>query len=122
MYEDYKLVIFNDAIGRTCFGELIEETDSTYVLQNPAMIMVSPNESHQMKVDVIPLFFNEFIVPNESGQQISLFHFHKNNISIVDVTLTEKILEHYFTKINFKQVTTEAATTEEEPVVELFEK
>lgn len=121
MYENYKLVVFNDGIGRTCFGELAEETESTYVLKNPAMIMVSPNEAHQMKVDVIPLFFNEFITPAENGDRVSLFHFSKSNITIVNVTLTDKILEHYFTKINFKAEEVPQAT-EEEPVVELFEK
>ena len=118
MYKKYKLVIFNDNIGRTCFGELAEETDSKYVLKNPAMIMVSPNESGQMKVDVIPLFFNEFITPNDQGETISLFNFNKSNITTVDVDLSVKILEHYFTKINIKA----GDATDEEPVVELFDK
>jgi len=40
MYEEYKLVIFNDGIGRTSFGEVLEETDSVIKVKNPAMIMV----------------------------------------------------------------------------------
>ena len=72
MYEEYKLVIFNDGIGRTSFGEVLEETDSVIKVKNPAMIMVSPNEAGQMKVDVIPLFFSEFIEPDESGEKKSV--------------------------------------------------
>jgi len=117
MYEEYKLVIFNDGIGRTSFGEVLEETDSVIKVKNPAMIMVSPNEAGQMKVDVIPLFFSEFIEPDESGEKKSVFNFIKDNITIVDVALTNRILEHYFTKINIKETKTEA----EEPEVKLFD-
>lgn len=117
MYEDYKLVIFNDGIGRTSFGEVVEETDTLVKVKNPAMIMVSPNESGQMKVDVIPLFFAEFIEANEEEEKQSIFNFNKNNITIVEVNLTQRILEHYFTKINIK----ESQGGAEEPEIKLFE-
>ena len=103
MYEDYKLVIFNDGIGRTNFGEVVEETDSSFKIKNPAMIMVSPNETGQMKVDVIPLFFSEFIQPDENDAKESFFNYNKNDITVIEVKLTERILEHYFTKINIKE-------------------
>ena len=117
MYEEYKLVIFNDGIGRTSFGEVVEETDNIIKVKNPAMIMVSPNETGQMKVDVIPLFFSEFIESVEGEEKQSIFNFNKNNITIVEVKLTQRILEHYFTKINIK----ESQTVEEVPEVTLFE-
>lgn len=117
MYDEYKIVIFNDNIGRTCFGELSEETDSSYKLINPAMIMVSPNESGQMKVDVIPLFFSEFIEEGEDGTKQSVFEFNKANVTKIDVKVTQRILEHYFTKINIKQ----SEVTAEEPEVKLFD-
>ena len=116
MYEDYKLVIFNDNIGRTSFGEIVYETDNLVKVKNPAMIMVSPNESGQMKVDVIPLFFAEFIEAGDGEEKECIFNFNKNNITIVDVKLTQRILEHYFTKINIKQ-----SQLEEVPEVKLFE-
>ena len=72
MYDEYKLIIFHDGIGRTCFGESVEETDQAVKGVNPAMIMVSPNEQGQMKVDVIPLFFAEFIEPNKEGKKESI--------------------------------------------------
>ena len=117
MYEDYKLVIFNDGIGRTNFGEVVEENNNSIKVKNPAMIMVSPNEAGQMKVDVIPLFFSEFIEADENGEKKSIFDFNKNNITIINVSLTQRILEHYFTKINIK----ESKSTEEEPEVKIFE-
>jgi len=117
MYEDYKLVIFNDGIGRTNFGEVVEENDNSIKVKNPAMIMVSPNEAGQMKVDVIPLFFSEFIEADENEEKQSIFNFNKNNITIVNVKLTQRILEHYFTKINIKESKSESGAAE----VKLFD-
>ena len=117
MYEDYKITIFNDTIGRTCFGEVVEENDNILKLKNPAMIMVTPNEQGQMKVDVIPLFFSEFIEPNAEGEKVNNFSFVKNNIAIIETKLTDRILEHYFTKINVKEL----PEAEQVPEVTLFE-
>jgi len=117
MYEEYKLVIFNDGIGRTCFGEVVEETQDVVRLKNPAMIMVSPNETGQMKVDVIPLFFAEFIEATDGEEKQSIFNFDKNNITTIDVNLTQRILEHYFTKINIKK----SQSDEQDPEVKLFD-
>jgi len=117
MYDEYKLVIFNDGIGRTCFGEVVEETQDVVRLKSPAMIMVSPNETGQMKVDVIPLFFAEFIEATDGEEKQSIFNFHKNNITTIDVNLTQRILEHYFTKINIKK----SQSDEQAPEVKLFD-
>ena len=54
------IITYIDSIGRTCFGELVEKTDSTLRVKSPAMIMVTPNDASNMKVDVMPLFFTEF--------------------------------------------------------------
>lgn len=121
MYDEYKIVVFNDGIGRTCFGEVLDQTDTILRLKDPAMIMVTPNDTGQMKVDVIPLFFAEFIVPDEDGSKQCVFNINRNNISLIDVNLTDSITKHYFTKINVKET---AETKEEEdttPEVKLFE-
>ena len=117
MYDDYELVVFNDGIGRTCFGEVLERNDNFIKVKNPATIMVSPNEVNQMKVDVIPLFFAEFIEEKE-GERQSIFTFNTNNITLIDVNITERIKEHYYTKINVKPV---QGTEAEVPEVKLFE-
>lgn len=117
MYDDYELVVFNDGIGRTCFGEVFSRNDNSISVKNPATIMVSPNEANQMKVDVIPLFFAEFIEEKE-GERQSIFTFNTNNITIIDVNITERIKEHYYTKINVKPVQGADAEVSE---VKLFE-
>lgn len=123
MYDEYKIVVYNDGIGRTCFGEVLEQTDTILKLKDPAMIMVTPNEAGQMKVDIIPLFFAEFIVPGDDGSKQCVFDVNRNNISLIDVKLTDSITKHYFTKINIKE-TTETKEGEEEdttPEIKLFE-
>lgn len=124
MYDNYNLIIYNDNIGRTCFGELIETDTKSRIhkVKNPAMILVSPNETGQMKVDVIPLFFAEFVKANEGEEKFNIFNVKDNNITVIDVNLTDRILEHYFTKINIKPEYVEESKTEETPEVEVFDK
>tara|TARA_R100000458_G_C8240253_1_gene219530 strand:- start:356 stop:721 length:366 start_codon:yes stop_codon:yes gene_type:complete len=92
-----------DSIGRTCFGELVEQTDDFLRIKAPAMIMVTPNDAANMKVDVMPLFFTEF----SSGEH-PIFKYKSNQYTEVEVNISEKILIHYNAKIN----------TTEEPNVE----
>ena len=51
------IITYVDSIGRTCFGELVEKTSDIVKVKAPAMIMVTPNDPSNMKVDVMPLFF-----------------------------------------------------------------
>jgi len=90
------IVTYVDSIGRTCFGELIEKTDTSLKVKAPAMIMVTPNDAANMKVDVMPLFFTEF---SEKGEQ-PVFEYQNSQYIFVDVKISEKILQHYTAKIN----------------------
>ena len=89
------VITYIDSIGRTCFGELIEKKESNIRVQSPAMIMVTPNDAANMKVDVMPLFFTEF-----SSGKPPIFNYTNNQYTEVEVTISPKILEHYTTKIN----------------------
>ena len=115
------IVTYVDSIGRTCFGELVKETKDTLSVKAPAMIMVTPNDPNNMKVDVMPLFFTEF----SEGNELPIFHYNKNQYIKIDVVISEKILVHYNAKIN---VTGEPnveqvpeTLNEEVPEVTLFE-
>jgi len=89
------IITYIDSIGRTCFGELIEKKESSIRVKSPAMIMVTPNDTSNMKVDVMPLFFTEF-----SSGKPPVFVYTNDQYTEVEVTISEKILEHYSTKIN----------------------
>ena len=89
------IITYIDSIGRTCFGELIEQTKSQMEVKSPAMIVVTPNDASNMKVDVMPLFFTEF-----SSGKVPTFVYTTNQYTEIKVTISDKILEHYNTKIN----------------------
>ena len=59
------------------------------------MIMVTPNDAANMKVDVMPLFFTEF----SSGEQ-PIFKYKNTQYTEVEISISEKILIHYNAKIN----------------------
>jgi len=92
------IITYIDSIGRTCFGELVEQTDSLLRVKAPAMIMVTPNDAANMKVDVMPLFFTEF-----SSGEAPIFKYLNTQYTEVEVTISDKILVHYNAKINVKE-------------------
>lgn len=114
------IITYIDSIGRTCFGELEERTDDSIKVKSPAMIMVTPNDASNMKVDVMPLFFTEF----SSGNQ-PIFIYKNSQFVEVQVDISGKLLEHYAAKINtVAEPTPEPvveALAEEVPEVTLFE-
>lgn len=114
------IITYVDSIGRTCFGELVEETSDVVKVKAPAMIMVTPNDPSNMKVDVMPLFFTEF-----SNGELPIFNYNTTQIVKVDVDISDKILVHYEAKINVKQEPNPEPvpeTLEEEvPEIALFE-
>lgn len=114
------IITYIDTIGRTCFGELVERTKSNIKINAPAMILVTPNDPSNMKVDVMPLFFTEF-----SSGDLPVFNYNPTQIVEVDVNVSEKILVHYRAKINTKQEPNPEPIPEnigeEVPEVTLFE-
>ena len=101
------IITYIDSIGRTCFGELEERTDDGIKVKSPAMIMVTPNDAANMKVDVMPLFFTEF----SDGKQPVFFYKNSQFVEIL-INISGKLLEHYAAKINTKD------EPNPEPVVE----
>ena len=89
------IITYVDSIGRTCFGELIEKTETKLRVKSPAMIMVTPNDANNMKVDVMPLFFTEF-----SNAEPPVFVYMSSQYTQIEVAISDKILEHYNAKIN----------------------
>lgn len=115
------IITYIDSIGRTCFGELEERTDDGIKVKSPAMIMVTPNDAANMKVDVMPLFFTEF-----SDGENPVFFYKDSQFVEVLVSISAKLLEHYAAKINTKaepnpEPAVVEALTEEVPEVTLFE-
>ena len=121
VYNTYMdIITYIDSIGRTCFGELESRTKNSIKVKSPAMIMVTPNDAANMKVDVMPLFFTEF----SNGKQ-PVFVYKDSQFVEVEINISDKILQHYHAKINTAGEPNPAGTTEvleeEVPEVTLFE-
>lgn len=88
------MITFVDQIGRTVIGKLIEETDTTIVVDNPVIIHVQPNpQTGQLQVQSFPYLFMEFINP-ESREQ-NHWTFNKSSIATSKVQLDDRIISQY---------------------------
>ena len=90
-----KLVIFLDAIGRTILGEVIPTDIDTGVLsvKNPVVLHVVPDNAGRMSVQLLPVFFREFLADREDD---AVFDFKTANITISKIeTLDFRLQSQY---------------------------
>ena len=117
------LKIFVDQVGRTVIGELSEETNKIVVLKNPCTIFVQPNETGQLQVQTVPMFFREFLT-EKGREEGTLWTFNKDNIVQSNCAdyLDEKLVNQYNAIITtFKQADVVEEETSEPEVVKLFD-
>lgn len=112
-----KIVTFIDSIGRTLLGEEAEQTGSLLKVKNPAMINVAQTQNGQLQVQLIPLFFSEF-VSEEKKKEGTVWSYNLNTVVLGDVDLDARLVEQY-TRI-FNAVPA-SAPAEQEPVIKLFD-
>lgn len=111
------LLVFNDSIGRTCYGRYVGETEDRVQIEQPALIMVIPGENGQGRIDILRLFLNELIEPNSEGEQTCVMAFERRNITTIDVKISDALRTHYNTN-----VLGQAKQTEPEPEqIKLFD-
>ncbi len=112
-----KLVKFIDSIGRTILGEELEQGSSTLKVKNPVMINVIQQQNGQLQVQLLPLFFAEFIEPSSRGVG-SAWTYNTANITLGEVDLDSKLIDQYSRIFNGVQV---APTSSGESVIKLFD-
>jgi hypothetical protein len=119
MQEQNKKIVFVDSIGRTILGVLLEENDNTVKVQNPTMIVVQQTVTNQLQVQLMPLFFQEFIDVS-TRKDGTVFEYLKTNITkIIDLNVDQSLLDHYNRIFNPSPIITPASS--ETPVIRLFE-
>tara|TARA_E500000318_G_scaffold68414_1_gene63196 strand:- start:205 stop:582 length:378 start_codon:yes stop_codon:yes gene_type:complete len=123
--EDKNYTTFIDNAGRAIFTEVTEETDETLVAKNPVMISVQQGENGQMAVQLFPLFFQEFVQPNDESRA-NYFKYAKNNIALgTGFQIESRIADQYEKIVNPQLVpvnNANAGNTKEEPeVIKLFD-
>jgi hypothetical protein len=112
-----KLVKFIDSIGRTILGEEVSSSSSTLNVKNPVMINVFQQQNGQMQVQLLPLFFAEFIEASSRADG-SVWSYNPNNIVLGEVNLDSKLIDQYTRIFSGVQA---APTSSGESVIKLFD-
>jgi hypothetical protein len=87
-------ITFIDSIGRTILAEEINRTDTSLVVKNPAMINVAQAQNGQLQVQLIPLFFAEFVdsATRPDGTQ---WTYNLNTVTLGEVSIDSRLVEQY---------------------------
>jgi len=97
---DTNYTTFIDNAGRCLFGEVKLDTDSSLTVKNPVMITVQQQQNGQMAVQLFPLFFAEFVQPEE-GDRSNYFTYSKDAIAVgSDFNIEPRIIEQYLKIVN----------------------
>ena len=112
--------VFVDNVGRTVIAEsIIEAGDGNVLVKNPAVINVVPQSQGQLQVQVIPLFFGDFLSA-ETREKGTTWLYNKAAITIAqDIELTAQLVEQH-TKIFNPSPIIVPSNTPTAPVVKLF--
>jgi len=113
-----KNITFIDSIGRTILAEEVNRTDTTVVVKNPAMINVAQAQNGQLQVQLIPLFFAEFIDASTRTDGTS-WTYNLDTVTLGEVSIDGRLLEQY-TRV-FGAVGAVPQEASGESVVKLFD-
>ena len=113
-----KNITFIDSIGRTILAEEVDSTSTTVLVKNPAMINVNQAQNGQLQVQLIPLFFAEFIDASTRSNG-TVWTYNLNSITVGEVSIDGRLLEQYARVCGAVETPAQASTTGE-AVVKLF--
>ena len=111
--------VFLDHVGHTIVAEVVSTDKQTIKTKNPAILMAAPNNNGQLTVQLIPVFFKEFIKASERENGV-IFSYPLAKIVLSEVNLDERLLEQY---INMFKANAPSAKAEnkEAPTIKLFD-
>lgn len=115
------IIIFLDQVGRTVLGEPVpnESTKEVLAIKNPAVVAVSQQQTGQLSLQILPLFFKEFLADkNESTTWL----YQKDKITVCkDVLLDFKLNAQYQQLFSSVPVPTTSSNQPQPDVVKLFD-
>jgi len=86
------VIVFINHVGQTIIAEQVSVNDEKLEVKNPSILHVTPNQTGQLQVQLIPLFFKEFLEDKSGG---AVFAFNRANVVTSSVKLDGKIAEQY---------------------------
>jgi hypothetical protein len=112
-----KLITFIDSIGRAILAEESKSTDKILTVKNPVMINVNQQQNGQLQVQLIPLFFGEF-VDQATRSDGTVWTYQKSNIATGELQIDSRLQEQYSRIFTVAPVVPEVAG---ESVIKLFD-
>jgi hypothetical protein len=107
--------VFIDHVGHTIIGEVISSENKLEV-KNPAILISAPNNNGQLTVQLVPVFFKEFLKPEKREDGV-VFNYPSDKIVTSEVDLDDRLLEQYINMFTPAQKT----ENKETPVIKLFD-
>ena len=86
--QNNKLTVFLVQIGRTILGEDISDdsTPDVISIKNPVILHVVPDNSGRMSVQLLPVFFREFL---SSKDDAIVFEYKKSNVTMSNLDVLD---------------------------------
>jgi hypothetical protein len=107
--------IFIDHVGHTIVGEVIS-SDKSLEVKNPAILIAAPNANGQLTVQLVPVFFKEFIKASKREDGV-VFSYPIDKVVQSEAELDERLTEQYVNMFRAAQ----KSENKETPVIKLFD-
>jgi hypothetical protein len=114
------IISFINHVGQSIVGERVEESGDNLLVKNPAVLHVTPNQTGQLQVQLIPLLFREFVAPDKRNEGVT-FTFNKKNLVTSDAVLDARIEEQYTRIATAVSAPQKPADSKDAPVIKLFD-
>lgn len=111
--------VFINHVGQTILAESVGDDKTSLKVKNPAILHVVPNQTGQLQVQLIPLFFREFI-DSDVRNDGAVFNFNKSTVVTSEIKLEPKIKEQY-ERIFAPATAAPKSDAKGSPVIKLFD-
>ncbi len=109
--------VFIDHVGHTIVGDVLSDANNKLKVKNPAILIASPNNNGQLTVQLVPVFFKEFVRISERDNG-SVFSYDLSKIVLSEVVLDDRLLEQY---INMFKPSVRTESNDSAPTIKLFD-
>jgi hypothetical protein len=89
-----EITLFIDQVGFTVVGEVVEKTDKTLKVKNPAVLQAAPNQQNQLQVQLLPILFREFLDEAQRADGVE-FTYNTDKIVVSNANLDSRLRSQY---------------------------
>ena len=108
--------VFIDHVGSTIVGEILSSDEKVLKVKNPAILAAAPNNNGQLTVQLLPVFFKEFVKTNKREDGV-VSSYPSQRVVHLDVELDDRLEEQYINMFKPAQ----KSENKETPVIKLFD-